>query len=401
LLPFVAQQPFLTYLCCPVVAHFQKSLLGNRNVKAMKISLRQRQKGKKISLYLDYYDKGKRTYEHLDLFLYPTPEKGRLTKNQRDHNKSNLELAETIRAKRHLEIQNGIYGFNDLSKQNASFIKYFENLVDEKMNSIESYGNWVSTLRHLKKFAKRDVTFAQIDKDWVEGFKSYLQQARTKSDTLLSSNSQSAYFDRFRAALKQARKDGIIINNPGELVKGIKPNEPQREFLTMEELQAVAKAECDIPILKKAFLFSCLTGLRWSDVNKMTWSEVQHSDVMGYYIRFRQKKTKGAETLPISDQAREMLGEAGDPEERVFKGLKYSAWHNLKLQQWVMRAGVSKTITFHCARHTYATLQLTLGTDIYTVSKLLGHSEIRTTQIYAKIIDEKKREAANKIKINI
>jgi len=164
-------------------------------------------------------------------------------------------------------------------------------------------------------------------------------------------------------------------------------------------LQAVANAECEIPILKQAFLFSALTGLRWSDINKLVWAEVQHSKEIGYYIRFRQKKTKGAETLPISEQAVSLLGERGKPEDRVFLGLKYSAWHNLKLQQWVMRGGISKTITFHCARHTYATLQLTLGTDIYTVSKLLGHKDLKTTQVYAKIIDERKKEAANKIKL--
>jgi len=133
----------------------------------------------------------------------------------------------------------------------------------------------------------------------------------------------------------------------------------------------------------------------------MIWSEVQHSNEIGYYIRFRQKKTKGVETLPISQQAYELLGEPASADERVFLGLKYSAWHNLKLQQWVMKAGISKTITFHCARHTYATLQLTLGTDIYTVSKLLGHKDLKTTQIYAKIIDERKKEAANKIKLDL
>ena len=95
------------------------------------------------------------------------------------------------------------------------------------------------------------------------------------------------------------------------------------------------------------------------------------------------------------------MGDREDPEERVFKGLKYSAWHNLKLQQWVMKAGITKTITFHCARHTYATLQLTMGTDIYTVSKLLGHRELKTTQIYAKIIDDKKKEAANRIQLDL
>ena len=204
------------------------------------------------------------------------------------------------------------------------------------------------------------------------------------------------------------KKINIMLN---ELAEEIRKNSIEKsfhieekstgEFLTLEELQAAVKAECEIPILKTAFIFSCLTGLRWSDINKLVWSEVQHSNEMGYYIRFRQKKTKGAETLPISEQAFGLLGEREEREERVFKGLKYSAWHNLKLQQWMMKAGISKTITFHCARHTYATLQLTMGTDIYTVSKLLGHRELKTTQVYAKIIDDKKKEAASKIKLDL
>ena len=177
----------------------------------------------------------------------------------------------------------------------------------------------------------------------------------------MSQNSKHSYFNKFKAALKQAHKDGFLTVNFAERVQGFKMGESEREFLTMDELQAVVKKECEIPILKTAFLFSCLTGLRWSDINKLIWSEVQHSNEMGYYIRFRQKKTKGAETLPISEQAFEMLGERNDPEERVFVGLKYSAWHNLKLQQWVMKAGISKTITFHCARHTYADTSIDNG----------------------------------------
>ena len=96
-----------------------------------------------------------------------------------------------------------------------------------------------------------------------------------------------------------------------------------------------------------------------------------------------------------------MLGEEKAQDERVFVGLRYSAWYNVKLLQWVMKAGITKNITFHCARHTYATLQLSLGTDIYTVSKLLGHRELKTTQIYAKVIDDKKIEAADKIKLDL
>jgi len=368
----------------------------------MNVTLRKRKKGDKISLYLDYYHKGKRQYEYLQLYLFPIKEKGKLTKEQKDQNRSNLELAENIRAKRQLEIQSGIYGFEQQGKLKGSFLQYFENLTEKRKDSDGNHGNWRSTLVHLKKFVKFDLTFSQIDVKWLEDFKEFLNnETRTKSNTPLSQNSKNSYFNKVRAALKAAYKEGIIQRNPADNVEGIKAGEPEREFLTLDELQAMVKAECDVPILKQAFIFSALTGLRWSDVQKLVWSEIQHSNENGYYIRFTQKKTKGAETQPMSEQAFNLLGARGEADERVFVGLRYSAWYNMKLLQWAMRAGITKTITFHCARHTYATLQLTLGTDIYTVSKLLGHKDLKTTQIYAKVIDQKKQEAANKIKLII
>lgn len=272
-----------------------------------------------------------------------------------------------------------------------------------------NYGSWDSALKHLKKFSKdRDIIFRDLTVKWLERFREYLRtEAKTlhgkepiESPNYLSQNSQYSYFTKIRAAVRQARKEGIIKEDPTERVEGIKMGDPQREFLTHEELTKMAKADCEIPILKSAFLFSALTGLRWSDVHKLTWSDVHYSKELGNYIRFRQKKTKGAETLPISEDAVALMGTRGNANDTVFIGLKYSAWYNVKLQQWAMKAGISKTITFHCGRHTHAVLQLTLGTDIFTVSKMLGHKDLRTTQIYAKVIDEKKKEAANRIKLN-
>ncbi|MNY64362.1 Tyrosine recombinase XerD [compost metagenome] len=101
--------------------------------------------------------------------------------------------------------------------------------------------------------------------------------------------------------------------------------------------------------------------------------------------------------MPIAEQAYEQLGERGNLEDRIFKGLKYSAYTNVQLSRWVMSAGITKKITFHCFRHTYATLQLTMGTDIYTVSKLLGHRHLKTTEVYAKVIDKKKVDASKRI----
>ena len=144
-----------------------------------------------------------------------------------------------------------------------------------------------------------------------------------------------------------------------------------------------------------------MTGLRFSDIQKMEWNEIEFVKGQGYIIHFKQQKTNGIEELPISEQAFGLLGERPNAGGKVFEGLEYSAYQNKHLYQWIGAAGITKDITFHCFRHTYATLQLSSGTDIYTVSKMLGHKELKTTQIYAKVIDQKKREAANKIILDL
>src|SRR6476661_1164476 len=105
----------------------------------MTVTLRQRKKGKKISLYLDCYSKGKRYCEFLRLYLFVEPEKGKLTKLQKEANQMNLELAENIRAKRHMEIHNGIYGFQDRGKLESSFIKYLDRLSELRGESFSNY----------------------------------------------------------------------------------------------------------------------------------------------------------------------------------------------------------------------------------------------------------------------
>lgn len=300
-----------------------------------------------------------------------------------------------------LEYHNDFHGFSTPKNLNGNFIDYIEHLASIKNNSDGNFGNWDSAVKHLKKYATGKVSFNQVDQSWLEGFKNYLQKkAVTSSQKPLSQNTQCSYFNKVRAALNQAFKEGLIKKNPADIVSSIKSHDPERNFLTMEELKALWKTDCEIQILKNTFLFSAITGLRWSDINKMVWAEVL-TDADHYSIQFRQQKTKTMENHPISKQAFELLGNKGELDEMVFKGLKYSAWYNLKLQQWVMRAGISKQITFHCARHTYATLQLTAGTDIYTVSKLLGHKDLKTTQIYAKVIDQKKIDAAERVTIEI
>lgn len=373
----------------------------------MTIKLRKRKPvNGQVALFLDIYNpeaKKKRTNKSLGLFLYENPS----TPAQKKSNKEILDAAEKIRSKMTLELAMENNGLGELTKKDKSsinFLDYFKELTDARYESINNYGNWDSALKHLKNFCPEGIPLNQIDSKWLSDFKYYLQHvAKKKSNQPLSQSSLYSYFNKVKASLNQAHRDELILKNPGLSVKGFKEGEVQREFLTLEELNRSVTADCDVPQMKKAFIFSCLTGLRWSDILALVWSDLQYSEDKQYWLlRFRQQKTKGAETLPISDQARELLGEIGKPNEHIFPGLKYSAWYNLKLQQWLMRAGITKTITFHCARHTYATLQLSNGTDIYTVSKLLGHRELKTTQIYAKVIDDKKIAASKAIpKLNM
>jgi integrase/recombinase XerD len=371
----------------------------------MKVFLRQRKQTKDggISLFLEIYKgtsttpdgkvKNLRDYEYLKLYLIENPK----TALERQKNKDTLALAESIKIKREHEIQTGQYGLSNQFKQNTNFIEYFKSQKDKRIESGGNFGNWDSTLKHLIKFAGTDLAIKEIDQDFCENFKNYLKKiAKKSSGQPLASSSVSSYFTKFRACLSEAVRKKIILSNPAIDVTNPKPINKPREYLTLIELKAIAKAECRYEVLKRAFIFSCLTGLRWSDINKLKWSEVQNTGE-GWRITFNQQKTGGLEYLDISDQARGYLGEVGNRDSIVFEGLKYSSYMNVELSKWMMRAGITKDITFHSGRHTMAVLTLTTGTDIYTLSKLLGHAELKTTQIYAKIIDVKKKEAANRI----
>jgi integrase/recombinase XerD len=371
----------------------------------MKVHLRQRKQTQtgKTSLYLEIYKgtittlegkvKNLRDYEYLNLYIIDKPK----TPIEKQQNKEILQLAESIKAKRELEIKNGLYGFSNEFKKGANFIDYFTELKEKRKQSFGDYQIWASAFNYLTKFAGTKVSFKEIDHTFCENFKDFLKNTAKKSNGQpLSSLTVSLYFSRFRTCLKDAVKKKIILSSPATDITNPKAIESKREYLTFDELKAIVKTECRNSVLKKAFMFSCLTGLRWSDIQKLKWSDLQNTNE-GWRITFYQQKTKGLQYLDISEQARGYLGEQGNPDERVFSSLNYSTYLGIKLTSWMMKAGITKRITFHCARHTFAVLQLTLGTEIYTLSKLLGHSDLKTTQIYAKIIDEKKREAVNKI----
>jgi integrase len=279
-------------------------------------------------------------------------------------------------------------------------VEYFSKLADKRKAS--NHDNWLSARNYLIAFTNGKLKFADLNEKFLNDFKDYLltTQSIKSAKTTLAQNSAVSYFNKVKATMKQAYKDGILQFDLNERVEPIKRAETRRNYLTLEELNRLAKTPCNNPLLKRVALFSALTGLRFSDIKNLVWGQVQDSREGGKVLLFTQQKTQGVEDLPISEQAYEMMGEPGKKTDKIFPGLNYSGYENKHLYQWIGASGITKDITFHCFRHTYATLQISMGTDIYTVSKLLGHRDLKTTQIYAKIVDKLKQDATNKIKLD-
>lgn len=329
------------------------------------------------SLYLDIYHKGKRKYEFLQLYL---------TKDKQA-NKETLAIADSIAAKRQLEISYDSHGFTPKFKKSADFIDYFDKLP--RPNGKHYYVD--GTLRHLKIFTGGKIKISQIDEAWCEKFRDYLSNS-------IGPNTVRLYLACVNIALNRAVKDKIILINPLRFVDRVKKVESERVYLTLEELQQLTRVKGTDAEIKRAFLFACYTGLRYSDLSKLTWKQVCLNGTR-HKLEFRQQKTGSFEYFPLSQTAYEILtnGQADIihlPETKVFT-LPHRSKYNEKLKRLGKAAGLSKNLTSHVGRHTFATLMLTQGVDIYTVSKLLGHKSLSTTQIYAKIIDKKKDDAVD------
>jgi integrase len=253
---------------------------------------------------------------------------------------------------------------------------------------------------HLQQFKGDKITFQQVDKNFCLGFMDYLRSAKstTHPDKLLSSNTQVDYVTKLITTLNNAIKDDIIQTNPMVLIKREdKPKGyiPEIEYLTNKEINMLANKDCgEDPILKRAFLFSCYTGLRFSDVENLTWEKLRKSDSGKTLLKFVQRKTNKPEYPPISDKAVRWLPEKGlaKDNERIFK-LPANGYANQILRRWATAAGITKKISYHVSRHTTATLLLSMGVPLTTVQKIMGHSDIRTTLRYAKVIDKNVSDA--------
>jgi integrase len=352
----------------------------------IKVRHKKLRDGRRETVYLDYYDHGRRRLEYLGLYLT-----GRKAHAETD--RETLRLAENIAAKRRLELANEEHGFAMQAKQKADFIEYCRK-QGESRRSPNTRLVWRNAIGHLEGFTGGPIQFARVKPSLLQAFKEYLLGK-------VNQNSAVVYLARVKTACRQAVKDGILSRDPA-LDVSIKKQATQRQFLTLEELEKLAATPCGNQDTKAAFLFSAFSGLRYSDVKALTWGQVKGANGSSF-LEYSQEKTGEPETLPLSAEAAAILETQKNARvsPRIKSHVNADAVFKLGAQQtidkairrWVKRAEIGKKISFHNARHTFATLSLTNGVDIYTVSKLLGHKSLETTEIYAKVIDEKKRQA--------
>ena len=362
------------------------------------------------SIYLEYYTGdvirkenyvgGKRKYEFLKLYLIPER-----TREDKAKNEATLALAKAIQSRRIVEVQNDAHGFQNTNKSRVNLLDYLENIGKQSAEQgSRNYARTVlNTVRALRLFRGDYIAFRDVDKEFLSEFTDYLRQmpkaskyGALKTGGRLSNNSVVSYYGTLRTAINRAYKEGIITVNPTkefDFASKVRQEPSRREYLTIDELKTLINTECRHEIVKRAFLFSCLCGLRVSDIRKLRWCDLQRSGGR-VRIEITMQKTKEPLYLPISDEALKWLPERGEANGSDFIfPLTHEGTVNDTLQHWAKVAGITKHISFHVARHTHATMMLTLGADLYTVSKLLGHKNIATTQIYAKIVDKKKEEA--------
>ncbi len=356
----------------------------------------------RFSIYLDYTVKDKdgkshREYEFLKIHISKDYSR---SKRIIAEDKPLMELAQSIRSKRELELYGTVKGLNASSKRvNVSLIDFAKKEV-ERLNQ-KSVRFFVG---HLERFAKgKDVLFSDVNVSFIENLALYLKKS-------VSHNTAILYLGILKTLLNRGIRQEIIAVNPFIRYKIPVKQDTDRTYLELHEIKALNETACSCePHIQQAFLFSCFTGLRFSDIITLKKKHIQlEKDKDGkpfHTLLIRPIKTTRTSgkllKAPLSEQAVKILKEvkSSHNSEFIFDMLPQKNVVNFWLKKWTKLAGVSKSLHFHAARHTFATLCLTSGVDIYTVSKLLGHTRIDATQIYAKIIDEKKLREVQKFPV--
>lgn len=347
-----------------------------------------------VSVYLAINVNGRRTYDYLKLYL--VPETDQAAKLQ---NKQTMEAVYAIKAQRILQITNGAAGIKKDLRNKMRLVDWLKIYQDRQVNKGKRGAKrWVRTMIFVIEGydGGKDATLADIDHQWLTDFMIYLMNDYvTYKKTKLTNGTVDNYLRCLKAAFNVAVEEGIMPTNPMLALdrSHLKGTTYEREFLSVEEVKKLIDTPCRRPDIKGAFLFSCFCGLRISDVRSLQWKHVVTAGGK-MYLKITQFKTRRPLSIPLSRQALRWMPERGNAEEDeyIFPPLSKNM---TVLDDWAKEAGINKHVTFHVSRHTFATMELTMGADIYTTSKLLGHTSVATTQIYAKVINSKKEEAVS------
>lgn len=347
-----------------------------------------------VSVYLAINVNGRRTYDYLKLYL--VPETDQAAKLQ---NKQTMEAVYAIKAQRILQITNGAAGIKKDLRNKMRLVDWLKIYQDRQVNKGKRGAKrWVRTMIFVIEGydGGKDATLADIDHQWLTDFMIYLMNDYvTYKKTKLTNGTVDNYLRCLKAAFNVAVEEGIMPTNPMLALdrSHLKGTTYEREFLSVEEVKKLIDTPCRRSDIKGAFLFSCFCGLRISDVRSLQWKHVVTAGGK-MYLKITQFKTRRPLSIPLSRQALRWMPERGGAgeDEYIFPPLSKNM---TVLDDWAKEAGINKHITFHVSRHTFATMELAMGADIYTTSKLLGHTSVATTQIYAKVINSKKEEAVS------
>ena len=355
-----------------------------------------------VSLYLAINVDGRRSYEYLKLYLVPET-----SSEARRANKETLRVANAVKAQRTLEVQAGRFGLQAVGAGGDVLLRDFVQLISDERERRDYVLRGL--LHNIDIFnGGSSIRLRDVDKAWIDSFTKFLTSEHEISVNYgrwavtyrraLTSSSCLAYLNKLSMVMNEAIRRDMIVVSPFRDVRKPQAAESVRSYLTIEELRLLRETPCGNRHVRDAFMFSCLTGLRWSDVIRLRWSDVTVEGGVPRIV-FRQKKTRGLEYMDINSQAYDILKGRGKSGDALLFGddLKYAHTALKGIRRWVEAAGIKKHVTFHSGRHTFAVMMLSLGVDLYTVSKLLGHRDIKTTQIYAKILDETKRDAVSRI----
>ena len=350
------------------------------------------------SLYLDIYVNGKRSYEFLKLYLIPET-----NPQAKVQNENTMRAANTIKLNRILEITNNKAGLKNTSIRAKMLLKdWMETFRQAQEQKGVKDQKLIHNTVHALTAYNINVAMRDVNRDYIIGLTNFLRNDyRSPRGKKLKDYSVINYLGCLRNALNMAVREDVIADNPIMKLSAqdkVKAPESQREYLTTEEVQKLEETDSPYPHIKQAFLFACYTGLRCSDVRSITWGKIV-KDGEKYRLHTVMFKTKRPFYIPLSKKAMQWMPERGDKtdDDLIFENIPVQVNTKLYLQPWLDKAGITKPITFHCSRHTFGTMMLTLGADIYTTSKLMGHTKVEVTQIYAKIINKKKDDAVSLI----